>query len=385
MPCPLDTWVYPYDQGPIQTSGSLLPPTLLWYSMRTTTNCHNYAHQLFQKRAKKMRRKLDVVLDEITAIRSRLVMKNWETTSIDADMRLLTLQKLIGSKIGNEIHRHVVVSLVSVLQTYHRGTVISIIKSDEIYKMRAAEIVTDKISLKDALIWTGGKTITFGELVAHSIPCNSVTDLVSLLGNILDCDIKKALSEAITPLDLRSRTKSPSLVIPDVNQLLANLDEAFKLRHILAHEAAPSVIIDAEKCQRLYDSIKQWTKGIRAILWATIYKDEPLTTAEMNKKASADVVDARDNLSRTMRKALSVARSDGRASWLRKNHFAWRTVTQDWTRGSYGSLEGTMWPAISGAELAQAIEARTKIISNWVSWNNFDEASHNDYSWLADT
>jgi|GEM_PF-1075910 len=59
-----------------------------------------------------------------------------------------------------------------------------------------------------------------------------------------------------------------------------------------------------------------------------------------------------------MRRARSNARAAGSAAWLRRNHFAWKNVTMDWARNTYGSLQGSMWPAVGGADLASNLHRR---------------------------
>jgi len=227
--------------------------------------------------------------------------------------------------------------------------------------------------MKDALSWLSGKTVTFGELVAHSAPCNSVTDLVSSLSNLLACDMKEALAAAIDPFHRRNDKESPDRIVPDVDRLMADLAEAFRLRHIFAHEAAPYVEVSAEECRGLHGAVTQWVKAVDAVLWATAYQHLPLTQCEMNMHAGSEVREARKLLAKAMRKALAHARSERSARWLRQNHSAWMDATMDWSRGTYGSLEGTMWPAVRGTDLARAIQARAEQVAEWNNWQKPEE------------
>lgn len=327
--------------------------------MRATTRCAFYCDMAT--------RKLGSTHQEIEEVRSRLLLKRWDTMSYDVHQRLFQLKKLIGTSIGDEMHRHVVVASIAALQTFHRGTIVSIVDSGDEYKTRAAENVPEKISMKDALTWLSGKSATFGELVAHSAPCNSVTDLVSWLSTLLACDMKQSLAEAVDPYDRRNRVEKPAKVIKDIDRLLTDLAEAFRLRHIFAHEAAPTVAINADECISLLGAVERWVAGVDAVLWATTYRNLPLTQWEMNQHAHAEVQEARKKLASAMRKALSDARTAGSASWLRSNHFAWMKATLDWTRDTYGSLQGTMWPAVAGSDLARALQVRTAQVMDWNS------------------
>lgn len=313
-------------------------------------------------------RRLEDILREAIGARSRLSIQRWETMQFDVQMRMAALKNLIGSAESDEIHRHVVVALIAALQTYFRGTIVAVTDSGDHYRERAAERITEKISMKDALTWFSGKSVTFGELVAHVASCNSATDVISWLGVLLNCNFKDALASSVSEYDQRNGKVDPPLIVSDVEKLLSELSETFRLRHILAHEAATSLQIDAEACGTMWNAVQTLLRAINAVLWATVYKKLPLTQAEMTKHAYADVLEARKELAEVLRRARNLACRDGTSAWLRATHFAWMKVMADWYRNTYGKLQGTMWPAVSGADRAAAIRSRVKQISQWVRY-----------------
>lgn len=312
-------------------------------------------------------RRLGIAHQEIEEVRSRLFLKRWDTMSFDVQARLTQLNKLFSAPTDNEIQRHIVVASIAALQTFHRGTIIAIVDSGDEFKARVAEKVTEKISMKDALTWQSGKTASFGELVAHSAPCNSVTDLLSWLDTLLACNMKQAMSEAIDPYDLRNEVAAPARVVSDIDRLLIDLAEAFRLRHIFAHEAASEVTVSADQSRFLLEAVNLWIQAVDAVLWTTVHKDLPLTQSEMNQHANEEVMAARKELADAMKIALREARNAGSASWLIGNHFTWMKATMDWTRCTYGSLQGTLWPAVAGSDLAKAIRTRTEQVMDWNS------------------
>ena len=286
----------------------------------------------------------------------------------DVQTRMAALKNLIGSSENDEIHRHVVVALIAALQTYFRGTIVAITDSGDDYRERAAERITEKISMKDALTWLSGKSVTFGELVAHVASCNSATDVISWLGTLLNCNFKDALASSVSEYDQRNGKVDPPLIVSDVDKLLSELSEAFRLRHILAHEAATNLQIDADTCRTMWNAVQTLLKGINAVLWTTAYKKLPLTQAEMAKHAYADVREARKELAEVLRRARNLSRSDGTSAWLRANHIAWMKGMTDWYRNTYGKLRGTLWPSVSAADRAAVIRSRVEQISQWVRW-----------------
>jgi hypothetical protein len=320
-------------------------------------------------------RRLGNVHQEVEEVRSRLFLKRWDTIHADVGQRIYGLGKLIDTPAGAELHRHVIVSSIAALQTYHRGTIVSVVNSGDLYKERAAEKLTEKFSMKDALTWLSGKTVSFGELVAHSAPCNSVTDMLSWLEILLACDMRQAMAVAIHPADRRRGIENAAVLVPDVDMLLKELANAFRLRHIFAHEAAPNLIVTADECRSMLKSVSLWVQAVDAVLWDTAYADLPLMQSEMTQHAQAEVQAAKKDLAIVLRKALTFARAEGSADWLRQNHFAWMKVTMEWKNSTYDSLQGTMWPSIALSDLAVAIRARTEQLENWVRWQQPEMSS----------
>lgn len=313
-----------------------------------------------------MSRKIQYRQKEIEDVRSRLRDQKWDHLSFDINSRLDSLRPLIGSKMGAELHRHVVVSSIAALQTFHRSIIVSLVDSAQEYRERVAELLTEKVSLKEALTWLGGQSVTFGELVAHHAPCNNVNDMLTWLGAILDCDMKRALSEAISPWDRDKDTQEVEKLVPDIKLLLNQLGNAFKLRHIFAHEAAPDIDIMVDECKLMHDAISIWIKGVDAVVWSIAYKDVPLTTYDMNMHADNEIREAVKALEKAMSRAIIFAKSEEKEDWLIENHKAWLQNTKDWTHGAYWSQEGTMWRSVGGHDFAQAILTRAERVANFV-------------------
>lgn len=310
-------------------------------------------------------RRIEIAHQEIQKVRSRLSLRAWDAVDSDVDQRLSILGNLIDTDAGDELHRHVVVSSIAALQSFHRGTIVSIVDLGGVYKIRASELISEKLTLKDAIQWLDGNHVTFGELMSYSAPCNSVSDLLVWLGKLLSCDMKQALVDAVDPYDRRNAQANPCRIVTDIDALFANLSEAFRLRHIFAHEAALSTKLNVAECRVLHSSIVQWTNAIRAVLWDTAYQNFPLTQSEQNIATHNEVRLARDALAKTIRKARSHARATGSAAWFRRNHLAWMRVTKEWTCGAYGALQGTLWPAVGGVDLVRAFQIRAEQLMEW--------------------
>lgn len=258
-----------------------------------------------------------------------------------------------------------IVGAIAALETFHRAVIVGIVDSGDDYKARAAERVTEKLSMADALTWFGGSTVKFSELVGHIAPFSSVTEIVAWLEMLINCNLRKELAAAVDPFDLRSKKENPVRIVSSVDDLLTGLAEAFRLRHIFAHEAASDLVVSAADCDRALTSVEQWAKAIDAVLWTTVRADLPLTGAEMRQHAGRDWRAARRELAVGLRMARAHARKAGAGSWLRRNQADWMRVTKEWFEGTYGRRQGTMWPNVYMRRFADAMRARAEELTGW--------------------
>ncbi len=304
--------------------------------------------------------------EEVVDVRSRIFGSRWDSMLFDVHRRMAELGMLF-SGAGNELHRHIVVSSIATLQTFHRGTIVSVVNLEDKYKRRAAQSINEKFSMEDALLWLTGGVATLGELAAHLSSCNNPTDMVSTLGALLEVDMRKALAQAVDPYDMRNGVSGAPPVVEDVDRLLADLAEAFRLRHILAHEAAAELVVGAETAERLWAAVSSWIKAIEAVLWTTAYADEPLTQHEMNVHAGKGLRATRTTLARLLRIARSWATEENRSAWLRSNQRLWSRASADWTRGTYATLDGSMWPSVAAGDAQRTVQARIEQVKAWLN------------------
>lgn len=309
---------------------------------------------------------------EIEEIKSRLFAPSWDIGALHVNLRLQRLRRLLGveknidTDLEEELSRHIIVSSIAAIQTYHRALIILIVDTGGAYVGRAAKMLHEKLAAKDALTWISEQPVTFGELAAHTVSCNNVGDIISSLETLLDIDIKQAAGNAVDPFLQRQGLEDPPRITPNVQELFKSLAEVFRLRHIFAHEAAPNFVVCLEDCDRMLSAVESWLKIVEAILWKTVYADKPLTQFEMNKHSNNDLHQARTQLARALRQSLALARSDGNRRWVRSNHFKWMRATIDWGRNSYGRMQGTMWPAIHGRSIARLVRSRAEQLEEWV-------------------
>ena len=169
-----------------------------------------------------MARRFAEIEQEAVEVRSRLMIERWDAVQSDIWVRLRVLGRLLDESEDPEICRHVVVALIATLQTAFRGTIISLCSLNAVYRERAAEKISEKISIRDALAWIGGTSASFGEIVAHFAACNSLTDYLSWLDSLLALNLAQALATVVSEYDQRSGKVDAEPIIADVKALFSD-------------------------------------------------------------------------------------------------------------------------------------------------------------------
>lgn len=159
------------------------------------------------------------------------------------------LEKLDEADVESEtFYSLILVGIASSLEVVVRNGIKELIDAgspylDNVHKFK--DILKFDLNITRAL---HDKKISFGELVSHLLPINSVENILSHYGVLLDCDFKTHLAELrefVEPSDeeLLHGTKpsepaeTPPLVIDDIDQLIKTISTVFTRRHITAHEA----------------------------------------------------------------------------------------------------------------------------------------------------
>lgn len=325
-------------------------------------------------------RKLSDIQREALDSRSRLLVDNWDSAYSDVTFRLYGLGEFLDGPDGAEMNRHIPVAVVAALQTFFRHTIISVCNLNAEYRTRAADLLQEKISIKDALGWIGGGAVGFGELVAHSVACNSVADYVSGMNRLLGIEFCEKLKVAVSPTDLRNSTPDPVPVVADVDLLLSRVNDLFRLRHILAHEAASPLKLRISTVKEMYKAALMLVEGTSAVLWATAYSELPLTQFEMNMHALKRVDEETQRMETAFAQVIAYAPNQQVSDWVQGNQDDWVRVCNEWFDNTFGKLDGTMWGSIIGHGRADAIKARTEQLNEWVNANKPDSIDMDDFN-----
>jgi hypothetical protein len=169
-------------------------------------------------------------------------------------------------------------------------------------------------------------------------------------------------------------------LIADVDAVYRDVDAAFKLRHVLAHEAASRLELERADVERLFTAVWLLIDGIDAVLWATVYADMPLTQTEMNIKAGETLGEARDAMKAVLARTSDLAeRQDGDASWVAESQAKWQAYRTHWLESTYRKLQGTMWPAVGAHDEESMTKHRADELRHWNATQLGDQSEHPDH------
>ncbi|WP_430389598.1 hypothetical protein [Dyella sp. 20L07] len=252
-----------------------------------------------------------------------------------------------------ELFRHFPVSAVATLETYFKSLVAHIIDHDPEFRERGLKLIADKsIKAHEALSIVQSGIATPGQLVAHLLPFSALTHMEGSLDAILGFSIKQQMKTAVSIGALRPPTQNPPLAVQDVSALWQSLTELFEQRHTLAHEAAMGYVVTATQAKAAIDTIGLFMAGMDAVLWATIWKDEPLTNREMTDRAHEGMISARQALADLLREARLHRRLD------RHRHVLWRQYFVRYMDGYADDVMGSIRPQLYFSKAADMLRDR---------------------------
>lgn len=247
--------------------------------------------------------------------------REWLLT-IEQRLRQMFLALSAVPHDAGELYRYFPVAAVATLETYFKSVVANLIDHGPEFRERGLKLIADKsIKAHEALSIVQSGIATPGQLVAHLLPCSAIGHLEGPLDGILGFSIKQQMKTASPVGAVRPSGKKPPLAVQDVPALWKSLTQLFEQRHILAHEAASGHQVTETQARAAIDAIDLFISGIDAVLWSTIWKDEPRTNREMTDRAHEEMVTARQKLADLLREARRHRRVDRRRQVLWRQYF----------------------------------------------------------------
>lgn len=289
-------------------------------------------------------------------------------TSTRLSQLIRSLQS-IGPTGDPELFRHFPVAAIAALEGHFKATVATIINTGSPYLERGLALAKDRLrSAADVVPLLHQKAVTIGDVVAHVLPFNSVSSIENSFGVLFDGDFKNMVASVRSPHDVRNEYVTTNTVVPSVADLWRALALAFEKRHILAHEAATKFLLSFEDAEAAVESCALFTRALDAVIWSTIWKDEPLTQYEMNVAAWSRCKAVRASLAADLWKSLAVATENGERARFRRMHAQWKVFNKQWLAWEEEPFAmGSIRPMLAANSQERALMARREAIQGWLS------------------
>ncbi|WEL56731.1 lysozyme inhibitor LprI family protein [Pseudomonas kermanshahensis] len=309
-----------------------------------------------------------VLEERITEVRSRWQIGKADAAFFESSTRVNDLRRSLKAIKGTknvELFRHFPVAAIALLEAYFRSVVSVVVDAGGDYFPRGLGMVGDKLKAAEAIAILHKKSVSIGEAVAYSLPFSSLGHLESTLDQLLGQSLKGLVKTAVDPHELRRQEPAPNLIVADVSALWADLQKIFEARHVLAHEAATKFDVSYDLASLSVESVSNLIEAIEAVLWSTVWKDEPLTQQELNRDAYSKYRDQRKQLSVVIRRKRKEFAGKRDAAEFRALHAQWKSWVERWARYNSERFEGgSIQPMIHASVLSEAYEIRIKQVQN---------------------
>lgn len=274
-----------------------------------------------------------------------------------------------------------VIRAVTLLEVFTRGNLADLIDHERQFTDRAIEL-SKHVKIDFALIRDiQGRTITLGDILAHSVPVNSFGQIVGYFETLLGKPLRPILETVVNRWDTEVMKTATGSIIDDFDALARCLTRLFEIRHILCHEAPRKSVYEASEIDEFLDKAIRLAKALHEVLTLERFGRVPLTQTDMNIAAGQDVKKAQDEMDRLFSAVEArVADVDGKEatmgisgadeSWL--HHL--KDAQEKWLSyckahcefQTYLNRGGTIRPLLWAKEANRLTELRIADLESWL-------------------
>lgn len=300
---------------------------------------------------------------EIAEVRSRA---RWRDSQAVSEVATLRHQWDGGGGPLGCAPDYAAIRLVTLIEVYMRNRSAELIDSGSPYLERAQSLVgTTGLKIDFPLAAAiSGKKISLGQLVAHTIPCNSFGDFVNCFSKLFDADLFNCIRDIHdrVAVELLGEAKSP--IIGDVPSLCSVMVRLFESRHILVHELPDQTPIGEGDIDRYIEMTHQILRATDGHVDWLLHGDYPLTQTDMNIEAGESAAE----VDRQLALLVDRIREGGRDEEFEKAQSAWeayREAEADFRTG-WGA-GGTIRPMLHAAAFETLTRERLEALESFVA------------------
>lgn len=192
-----------------------------------------------------------------------------------------------------------------------------------------------------------GRTITLGDILAHSVSLNSFGQLAGVFETLMQERFVPRIAKAIDRWEVEMKGNPAMPIISEPESMAGALDRLFSVRHILVHEYPKHPVYAVEDISVMLGAAADFAFATHETCTEILYGKVPLTNAGMQAAAAEEWHRLDEELSRVFAQISAEQDDEGRrllndaqSSWAsyREAQCAFRA---DSTRG--GTLAGLLW------------------------------------------
>ena len=306
------------------------------------------------------------IIQEISEIRQR---RRFGSSMTELPIRLSAMAQAFEARkdVDPEFIKYFPVALIACIEGYFRMVIQELIDAGEPF-LSNAEATGQKIDFS-ILRAIHGKTITVGEMVAHSVSISSFEHINKWLGIFLGKDFVVALRTVHDRWAVEILKEPLAPVLQDPNSVFAGVKRTFELRHIICHEIASAYEINSQEIESCFEHCIAFLKASDELIAETLFPGAPLTQTDMNIAAGESL----QYQTQIMETAIAKLRSDFEISDEQNHLFeesqrAWEAYSDIWgnfTAGGSRAEGGTIWPLIYAKAREETVKKRIEEIAEY--------------------
>lgn len=174
------------------------------------------------------------------------------------------------------------IKAVTILEVFTRRQIAALIDHSRPYTDRAVEL-SKQIKMDFATVReVQGRAITLGDIVAHSVPVNSFSQIMGYFETLVGKPFRPLLEQAVDRWRVEIKKLPPEPIIADFDALANHISRLFEVRNILCHELPESPIFNQAEVDEFLVDATRFAKATEAVLHFEKHGLTPLTQTEMN-------------------------------------------------------------------------------------------------------
>ena len=307
-----------------------------------------------------MSKKRDYIA-EIEAIRGR------KQSGVNTELvtRLFSLQRAFEARSAAdaEMMRYFPVALVACIEGYARAAIAELVDAGDPYLANSGKLELMKIDFS-ILRAIHGKTVSVGELVAHSVSLSRLGDVDAHLSTITGENFLKKLSRVCDRWLSVTSGEPERPMLDDPSKVFAGVARTFELRHIICHETASAYTISVEEIENCFESCVLFLTATLELLFQTLLPNAPLTQMAMNDDAAKSLAASEAVCAEALYDARKRV-ADGEMPAFDEAQTRWEEFANAWVHFVVGPQEGSIWPMLYARASEHLVNKRIEILKEW--------------------